>query len=189
MKIVARPPRRRGGRAVHVPTPPPYNPVMTWPEVEAALADLPPAAVARVTRRAARRTAPAVTLDTAHYGDTAAEWFHALSRALDLLETSPTPFRLSIGAEVARLVAADLAAASRQRGPGPNREAAEMAAAAVAFALDAARFPAKSLALALQSLRCACEGEEPTAELVADLETGGRGEMAAGLTPPAGPLL
>lgn len=162
---------------------------MTWPEVETALANLPPVAVARVTRRATRRSAPAVTLDAAHYGDATSEWFHALSRALDLLETEATPFRLSVGAEVARLVAADLARASRERGPGPRRESAEMAAAAVAFALDAARFPTRAAALTLQSLRASCEGEEPTPELVADLETGGRGELPAGPTPPAGPIL
>ena len=162
---------------------------MTWPEVEAALADLSPAAVARVTLRAARRIAPAVTLDAAHYGDVTTEWFHALGRALDLLETRVTPFRLAVGAEIARLVAADLAGASRERGPGRHRESAEMAAAAVAFALDAARLPMKVLPLTLQSLRASCEGNEPTPELQADLETGGRGEMPPGPPPPAGPIL
>ena len=162
---------------------------MTWSQVQATLADLPPAAIARVTLRAARRIAPAVRLDADHYGDITAEWFHALSRALDLLDVDATPFRLSVGAEVARLVAADLARASRERGPGPRRESAEMAAAAVAFALDARRFPAKSVALTLQSLQASCEGEEPTPDLVADLETGGRGEILMGPTSTAGPIL
>ena len=162
---------------------------MTWLQLQAALADLPPAAVARITSRAARRLAPAVLLDAGHYGPVTAEWFHALSRALDLLDAPATPFRLAVGAEVARLVAADLARASRDRGPGPRRESAEMAAAAAAFALDAARFPAKSVALAFQSLQASCEGEDPTPELVADLETGGRGELPDLPTPPPGPIL
>ena len=153
---------------------------MTWPEVETALADLPPAAVARVTLRAARRLMPAFTLDAAHYGPVTGEWLQALNESLNLLETPATPFKLMVGAEVARLVAADLARASRERGPGPHRESAEMAAAAVAFALDAARFPAKSAALTLKSLQASCEGEEPTPELVADLETGGRDGLTAG---------
>jgi hypothetical protein len=138
---------------------------MPWPEwnqLESALGSWPHRSLVNLTRRAAARIAPRISEAADVYGPEAIEWQNAIQACLEALAEwqagrTVSRFTLDLCAELARGTANSAANVVRLLGPSGAAERAELAFAAVAFALDTARVgpSPRAASFAFRSLRAA----------------------------------
>lgn len=163
---------------------------LTWPEVEAALAEFPRAQQAAFAARAARRIGPCVLQLEPAYGSEAREWLAALDTVLDAVELFAlgkpiSRFGLDLAAEIARGTATATANMARLKGHSPLIEDAELAYAAAAFAADCARASddRRAATFAMQAARAAVAGGPVPREQSDDLRFLGFGEPLDAVRP------
>lgn len=147
-----------------------------WMVVESRFAASPRLGVAAVCQRAAARACPVIARAEAVYGEEAVEWLNAVGQVVRVLEAGclgipVSRFTLDIAVEVARGTANSARTAVRERGPSKAAEAAELAFAVAAFAVDVLRatHPAKAASVGVQCLRNALAGGVPEKLLAFDL--------------------